>query len=346
MPKENVKIGLIGCGAIANQYHMKVLLATPMCQVVAVCDLIQERADFAGEFFGLSQERIFLDAEKLLSLDEVDGVVILTPNYNHCEMTELAAKHKKHVMVTKPMARNVEEGQRMIKACKEAGVVLYVSFMHRYLNGIKEAKKLIDDGVIGKVEMARVLNAPGATSTVSKWFYKKENVGGGCVMDIGVHGIDITRYLVDEIDTVLFARIGSFRTSVESNGEIVIPDNEDNANVIYHTKSGVIVEQTISWHHWSPADRFSMEIFGSEGTVMLRGGMGTVSVCSKKFEDPGLWISPVIEYEKLGYVQHNEYINAILVNIKKYPNGEEGLQSLKVAKAIYEASERNTSINV
>jgi predicted dehydrogenase len=300
----------------------------------------------AGKFFGLPGDRIFTDAENLLRLEEIQGVVILTPNYNHCPMTELAASYRKHVMITKPMARNVEEGRRMIKACRDHGVQLFVSFMHRYLNGIKEAKQLIADGMIGQVEMVRVLNAPGATSTVSKWFYKKENVGGGCVLDIGVHGIDIVRYVVGEIDEVLYARTGFFRQSFISEGEVVIPDNEDNANAIYRTKSGAIVEQSISWHHWSPADRFSMDIFGSEGTILLRGAMGTVAMCSRKLGNPGTWITPVVHHERLGKVQHQDFVDMIRNQTEANPNGEEGLRSLVIATGVYQSSEKGMPVKV
>ena len=101
-----VKLGLIGCGAIARQYHVPSLVNTPGCRVVAVCDLIRERADWAGSQFGLVPDRCFTDADELLSIPEIEGVVILTPNYNHCEMTVKAASYHKHVFITKPMARD------------------------------------------------------------------------------------------------------------------------------------------------------------------------------------------------------------------------------------------------
>lgn len=92
--KKEVKIGIIGCGAIARQYHMPALRQAPSCKVVAVCDLIPERAIFAAEMFGLREEDTYLDAEKLLKREDVEAVIILTPNYNHCELTVLAANHK------------------------------------------------------------------------------------------------------------------------------------------------------------------------------------------------------------------------------------------------------------
>ena len=122
-----VKLGLIGCGAIARQYHIPSLVNTPGCRVVAVCDLIRERADWAGSQFGLGPDRCFTDADELLSIPEIEGVVILTPNYNHCEMTVKAASYHKHVFITKPMARDTNECEKMIEACKNSGVQLFVN---------------------------------------------------------------------------------------------------------------------------------------------------------------------------------------------------------------------------
>ena len=343
---EKVKLAIIGCGAIAKQYHMPVLKSIDECSVVAVCDLIPERAEYAASFFGISRERVFTDAAELLKIEEIQGVVILTPNYNHCEMTELAAIHKKHVFCTKPMARSVEECQRMIDACEKNNVQLFISFMHRYLNGIEEAKRLIETNYIGDIQMVRVLNAPGATSTVSKWFYKKENVGGGCVMDIGVHGIDLVRYLIGDISRVLYADIGCFRSVIESGGEKICPDNEDHAAVMYQTESGALVDQMISWHHWTTADRFSMEIFGSQGTILLRGTMGQMVVAKVKPGQGAKWVSQEVAYNPLRDREHRDFINMIKSGSSADPDGYEGLACVKVAKAVYRAAEIKSVVEV
>ncbi len=341
-----VKLAVIGCGAIAKQYHMPALKAVRECRVVAVCDLIPERAGQAAEYFGIPKDRVFTEARLLLEIEEIQGIVILTPNYNHCELTELAASYKKHVFITKPMARDVEECRRMIDACRANGVELFVSFMHRYLMGIEEAKQMIRSGYIGKIDMVRVLNAPGATSTVSKWFYKKENVGGGAVMDIGVHGIDMVRYLIGEIGEVLYADTGRFCDTVMSNGELVRPDNEDHATVVYRTKSGVLVNQIISWHHWSTADRFSMEIFGEEGSIFLRGTMGMLTVAKVRPGEQANWVSLELPYVPFGSKQHEDFVKMIRDGGRADPDGNEGLACIRVAKAIYEAAEKKQMVEV
>ena len=333
--KKEVKIGIIGCGAIARQYHMPALRQAPSCKVVAVCDLIPERAIFAAEMFGLREEDTYLDAEKLLKREDVEAVIILTPNYNHCELTVLAANHKKHVFITKPMGRNLEECRRMEAACKDNGVKLVVSFMHRYLTGIAEAKRLIEEGYIGKVEMARVLNAPGATSTLSEWFYSRENVGGGCVIDIGVHGIDLVNYLIGKVDTVLYADIGRYRKTVISNGKEIEPDNEDHASVIYRTENGVTVNHLISWPHWSIADRFSMEIFGSNGSIFLRGAMGTLTVCRADGKTAPVWMTPQIRHEPIGINHHEAFADVIINDKKEKPGASDGSACIKVVEEIY-----------
>lgn len=346
MKKSVVNIGIIGCGAIANQYHMPALKSLLDCNVVAVCDLIIERAERAADYFGISKEYAFTDAKDLLSIDEIQGVIILTPNYNHCELTELAASYKKHVFVTKPMGRTLEESNRMIKACENNNVQLFVSFMHRYLLGIEQTRQLIKENTIGKIEMVRILNAPGATSTVSKWFYDKENVGGGCIIDIGVHGIDLVQYLLGEIEEVTFADMGRFRDTIVTQGETVHPNNEDHAVVTYKTHSGVTVSHMISWHHWSNADRFSMEIFGEKGSIFLRDPMGLVNVCKIEPGKPASWISLELPYTKLGIDQHESFLEMIRTNGIAYPGGAEGLACIKVVRAIYKAIETKKAVKI
>lgn len=343
---EKIKLGIIGCGAIAKQYHMPALKALEGCAVVAVCDLIRERAQYAAGYFGIPDDRVFTDADELLQIDEIEGVIILTPNYNHCPMTEMVASRKKHVFVTKPMARNSEECRRMIAACESNGVQLFVSFMHRYLSGIEEARRLIAEKYIGNINLVRILNAPGATSTVSKWFYKKENVGGGAVMDIGVHGIDIVRYLLGGVDRVLYANVGRFKDTVVSNGETIYPDNEDHAAAVYQLKSGAIVNQVISWHHWSTADRFSMEIFGDEGSIFLRGTMGMLTVAKVRPGEPVSWVSKELPFVPMGEKQHQDFIDMIRTGGKAYPDGAEGLACIRVAEAIYQSAEQGCEVGV
>lgn len=346
MKKDIVKIGVIGCGAIAQQYHMPALKSLPDCEVAAVCDWIPERAQAAAAYFGLPQARAFTQDEALLALEEIQGVLILTPNYNHCEVTQLAASFHKHVFVTKPMGRTLEECHRMMKACEENGVQLFVSFMHRYLLGIAQTRRLIQDNTIGKIEMVRILNAPGATSTVSKWFYDKKNVGGGCVIDLGVHGIDLVRYLIGEIDEVTFANMGRFRDVIFTDGEYVHPNNEDHALAVYKTQSGVTVSQMISWHHWSNADRFSMEIFGEKGSIFLRDPMGIVNVCKVEPGKPATWVSLQIPYEKLGVEQHESFLEMIRTGAKANPGGAEGLACIRVVRAIYQAIETGAPVKI
>lgn len=337
--RKQVNVGIIGCGAIAKQYHMPALRQSPSCNVAAVCDLIPEKAEYAANFFGLDPDRTYLDAGEMLKREDIEAVIILTPNYNHCELTVLAANHKKHVFVTKPMGRNLSECRQMEEACEKNGVKLVVSFMHRFLTGIAEAKRLIEEGYIGTVESARVLNAPGATSTLSKWFYSKENVGGGCVIDIGVHGIDIVNHLIGKVDKVLYADTGRYRESVISNGETVYPDNEDHANVIYRTENGVTVSHMISWPHWSIADRFSMEIFGSNGSIFLRGAMGTLTVCHKEGDSAPVWMTPETKHEPLGVNQHEAFADVILNDKPAVPGAKDGIACIEVVEKIYKAAE-------
>jgi predicted dehydrogenase len=223
----------------------------------------------------------------------------------------------------------------MIEVCKQAGVQLFVSYMHRYLPEVQAAKKYIEEGYIGKIEMARMRNAPGSTSTLSKWFYDKELVGGGAVLDIGVHGIDIIRMLIGDIDEVLYSKVDTLKEKVILKDEVIIPTNEDHAIAIYKTINNCLVNHEISWNHRSPVDRFSMELYGSEGSILLRGALGPLAIQSEKFGEGKEWFVPELPYSPFGATQHQAFIDMIANATQASPSGVDGLRGIEIAEEIY-----------
>jgi predicted dehydrogenase len=142
----------------------------------------------------------------MVKRDDLDGVLLVTPNASHREQTELAARHGKHVYVEKPIANTLDDGRKMIEACERAGVTLLIGHVHRRHAANRQAKELIDAGVLGKLIMveANLSSGQGWDLTPGEFRYRSDDTGcpGGALMTIGVHQADTLNYLFGPIKTV------------------------------------------------------------------------------------------------------------------------------------------------
>ena len=117
-----LKIGIVGCGGIANQKHLPAMRANEdLCEVVAFCDIVRERAEKAAKEYGVPGSQVCEDYKELLANPEVEVVHVLTPNVSHSEITIAAFEAGKHVYCEKPMSHSPEEAQKMVDAWKKSG---------------------------------------------------------------------------------------------------------------------------------------------------------------------------------------------------------------------------------
>lgn len=192
---KKLKIGLIGAGGIATQAHMPSYASMENVEVVAICDIKLEKAKILAEKYGVS--RIFENYADLLDLPELEAVDICTPNYLHSQIAVAALEKGLHVFCEKPDAVSAVEAERMQKTAEMSGKVLMVMRNNRYMRISSFLKKYIDDGKMGEVYAARCgwqrrRGIPGKGG----WFTTKEQSGGGPLIDLGVHMIDLTMWLM------------------------------------------------------------------------------------------------------------------------------------------------------
>lgn len=191
---KTINVGVIGTGGIASNAHMPALEKQPDIKIMAVCDVNEEAAKRAAERFNVPHT--FTDYKKLLEMDEIDAVHVCTPNFLHMPPTIDALNAGKHAMVEKPLARNAEEGAQMVEAARKTGKKLMVAQNMRFTAEAQILKRFIDAGELGEIYFGRVwaLRRRGIPS----WgvFTDKEKQGGGPLIDIGVHALDLTLYLM------------------------------------------------------------------------------------------------------------------------------------------------------
>lgn len=192
---KKLKIGIIGSGGIARGCHMKGYASIPdECEMVAVCDVDAATASAAAAEFGIA--RTTTDFRELLSDPEIDAVSVATPNKFHLEPTVLALRSGKHVLCEKPLGMNADECRQMCAAARDSGKILQVGLQTRFSGGARFLREFIEQGRMGHVYYARAqaLRRRG----VPGWgvFIDKEKQGGGPLIDIGVHALDLTLFLM------------------------------------------------------------------------------------------------------------------------------------------------------
>jgi len=187
-------VGIIGTGGIATAAHMPSLEKQPDVKILAVCDIKEDVMKKAAERWSVPHQ--FADYNKLLEMPEIDAVHVCTPNDVHMDPTVVALVAGKHVICEKPIGRNPAEAQAMVDAARKTGKKLMIAQCWRWNQDIACLKRFVDAGELGDIYMARVwaLRRRGIPS----WgvFINKEKQGGGPLIDIGVHILDSTMYLM------------------------------------------------------------------------------------------------------------------------------------------------------
>ncbi len=195
---EKLKIGIIGCGGIANGKHLPALSRqSDKAIMVAFCDIIEEKALSAREKFGTPDCKVYTDYRELLADESIDVVHVLTPNRSHSEITVAALEAGKHVMCEKPMAINSIEAQKMLDAAKRTGKKLTIGYQNRCRQDSVYLKQLVDDGMFGDIYYARATAL--RRRAVPTWgvFLNEYEQGGGPLIDIGTHALDLTLYMLN-----------------------------------------------------------------------------------------------------------------------------------------------------
>lgn len=193
---EKIIAGIIGCGGIANGKHLPAIRDLGEVDLIAFCDIIPERAEKAAKEYGAANAKVFTDYQDLLKLD-LDVVYVLTPNRSHSTIAVDALRSGKNVLCEKPMAINYEEAMKMVRAAEETGKLLSIGYQNRYRPDSQYLKKECEAGALGEIYFAKA-NAIRRRA-VPTWgvFLDEYNQGGGPLIDIGTHALDLTLWMMD-----------------------------------------------------------------------------------------------------------------------------------------------------
>lgn len=277
------KAGIVGCGGIAHQKHFPALTnASDRIEIVALCDLIVERAEEAAKEFGAPGARVYQDYRDLMADEEVEIVYVLTPNVSHCEISVAAFEAGKHVLCEKPMAASLEDARTMMDAWKKSGKMFTIGYQNRFRADSQTLKRLCEDGELGDVyyAQAHALRRRG----VPTWgvFTDKEKQGGGPLIDIGTHSLDLTLWFMNNYEPasvtgVTFDKLGKkLKPSMQGNFlGTWDPDTyevEDAAFAFVTMKDGSLITIDASWVLNSTEERCAAAyLCGTEAGAELTG---------------------------------------------------------------------------
>lgn len=272
-----VKIGIIGCGGIANGKHMPSLRQVAGVQMVAFCDIIIEKAQRAAKEFGTPDAKVYEDYRELLKDPEIEVVHVLTPNRSHADISIDALYAGKHVMCEKPMAKSAADAKRMLEAARATGKKLTIGYQHRQKAAAQYAKQYIRQGDIGDIYYANCYAIRRRGTPNWGVFLNEYEQGGGPVIDIATHSLDLTLYLMNNYEPAVV--LGRAHKAIEhpeagniwgDNGVSTTP-LEEAACAMIVMKNGATIMLETSWalNTDTPIEEGSCRLCGSKAGLSI-----------------------------------------------------------------------------
>ncbi|NEW07398.1 Gfo/Idh/MocA family oxidoreductase [Paenibacillus sp. SYP-B3998] len=348
------KIGIIGLGSISDM-HLKSYQKLEEVEVFAVCDLNQERAEEKAKQYGASH--VYTNYKDLLANPEIEAVSICTWNNSHAEISIAALHAGKHVLVEKPLCRTVEEALQIEAAVRETGKTLQVGFVRRYDTNAQLVKRFINNGELGEVYYAKAscirrLGNPGG------WFADKERSGGGPLIDLGVHVIDVCWYLMGRPKPVsvsgnTYKKLGnrahirnlSFYQAADYDPSVNGVEDMANALIRFENGASLLVDVSFTLH--AKKDEISVKLYGDQGGVELEPELLLVT----EKHDTILNITPQTDNKSINideafYNEVSHFVSCCRTGSTPISPVEDGLTMMKILCAIYESAAKGTEIQL
>jgi len=349
-----LKVAVIGAGSISD-CHLQAYAGNPDVEIYAICDLNEERAKDMAKKYGAS--RVFTDYRDLLAMPEIDSVSICTWNNSHAEISIAALDAGKNVLCEKPLCQTVEEALAVEQAVKRSGKLLQVGFVRRYSDNAQILKQFIEAGELGDIYYAKAsclrrLGNPGG------WFSDRERSGGGPLIDIGVHIIDICWYLMGKpkvksvsanVSNILGNRAHIRNLSFYKAADYDASKNnvEDMANAMIRFENGASLLIDVSFTLHAKSDEMSIKLYGDKGGAELEP---EIMVIGEKFNTI-LNMTPQVDSKSFDFMgsfrnEINHFIDSTQGRKETLSPVEDGVEIMKILCGIYESASQGREIEL
>lgn len=306
----------------------------PDCELVAIASRTEVHAKEASEMFHVPKVYYGNNGwEKMIDEQDLDIISICTPNYLHAPIVLKAIERNCNILCEKPIAISREELTRIESELASKNIIFFTSFQKRYHPIFRLLKSVLDDGVLGKITSVRYFFShygpykSWKALSLERWFFESEKAGGGVLLDLGVHCIDILRYLLGEYDKV---------NGINTNTSCINMADEDNCNVLLQFKNDTLGLISVSWCN-EPSE--TLDIIGTKGFIKVDiSGRGILSFGpkslkrSKIFKDL-LKFKPTNESAQNKLIDH--FINCIQTRKQESPNFDDGKKAVEFVLEAY-----------
>ena len=357
-----LRAGVIGL-CWAGQQQLAGYAYAADVDLTALAGLETDALQQLGDAYDIPNARRYTDWRDLIDHEQPDVLSIATPTTLHAPIAVAALDAGMHVLCEKPMAENADTARLMVEAAERNDRVLDVSFNHLRRGHVQVLKQMIDAGVLGKIYYAKAgwLRREGIPG-LGSWFTRRAISGGGPLMDLGVHMLDIALYLLDEprvraVTAATYAefgprgKVGSFSPFMRKTGmEPGAFDVEDLSTAFVRLQGGGTLLLESSWAQWIPKDHCYVMLYGSEGGASIEWGAPSdpdrrLNIWTEKKGVPAT-LHPNVPPDGL----HAECVLDFIAKVRSgdYTNhrGKQALARAVVIDACYASAEKGTEITL
>lgn len=340
-----IKVGVIGVGNISHE-HINGYINNPDVELYAFCDINEAQLKKMGEKFGIT--RLYTDINEFLRLD-IDAVSVCTWNSAHAPCTIAALNAGKHVLCEKPMATSEEEAKEMLEAAKKNNKLLMIGFVRRYGNDCAVVQDFINNDNLGDIYYAKATYTR-RNGNPGGWFGDKSRSAGGPLIDLGVHVIDLTRYLMGNPKPVsvygatfqkLFNRPhikGAAGYKSISAGKDDICDVEDAVTALVRYDNGAVLSVEASFSLNVKKDDGKIELFGTKGGVQINPEVELYTEMNDYLVNVGFDMPTALDFSGLFQNEIDHYVDCVINGTECKSPATDGVQIMKILDAVYESA--------
>jgi predicted dehydrogenase len=353
-----LRVGIIGCGGIANGKHLPALSRNENVEIAAFCDIVEEKARKAAKEYGVEGAAVYTDYTELLKDGSLDLVHVLTPNDSHSPISVAALDAGKHVMCEKPMAKTASEARKMLEAARRSGKKLTIGYNNRFRPDSLHLKKVCEAGELGEIYYARAHAI--RRRAVPTWgvFLDEEKQGGGPLIDIGTHALDLTLWMMDNYKPVsvtgsVYHKLGSKENAANAWGpwDPAKFTVEDSAMGFIKMENGATIVLESSWAlNTLDIDEAKCSLSGTEGGADMKGGLRINGEDNSRLyvKEVDLKAGGVAFYSGTSQrdidVECSTWIDSILNDTEPVVKPEQALVVTEILEAIYESARTGKTV--
>lgn len=346
---DKVRWGVIGAGGIADRRTIPGMMLCDNAELVAVMEINMELAEKCRAKWGC--KKAYDNEVDLLADPEIDAVYIASPVFLHARQAMAAADAGKHILIEKPLAMTSEEGQKVVEYCKQKGVLIAAGLMMRFGSYVQVMKKAVAEGKIGKPVSAYAQFTCWYPDMPGNWRQSKKNGGGGAMMDMGVHCIDLLQYILG----TKAKDVASFQDTLTFHYEV-----EDSSTVVIRMENGTHCIVQSNFNIPDEAAKWRLELFGDQGrllgdTVIGQVDGGTLDAMflgpqggydAQQDKKTGAKEAIEVEFGNMYAREVASFSNSILTGAPVEVPAEEAVQVQRVMEAAYRSNDEGRTIRL